>query len=250
MLVFGLTIVELLLAAVFIIALVVGVAWDRRGFAPQKWFILAVGLIVLAVWTWSSWTFWGEANIAAVMDGATVVTEAHTRVVFWDAIRSWALWEPIAYYILAGLIYATVETGIGIRKAARLFRAAWNKHLTRQTDAGATYQHVLQQVEISGADSSLFNEALSIITKFVGSHRDIHPFVMVQSTEDRLHVEPFLQKGVLSDHVGAWTIFWPFYLVSLVLGDLLTEIFRVIGNAFARASRFFMRFSFQDVFKA
>jgi len=250
MLIFGLTIIQLLFLAAFLIVLAVGVAFDRVGSTEPKWFILAAGLAVLALWTWSSWTLWGDSNVAAVMDSATVVVPAQTRIVLWDVISSWATWELVGYYVLAGLIYAAIETGLGIRKAARLFSKAWDRHMAHIIPAGATYQHVLRQVEADGAHSSLFNEALSIVSKFVGGHHDIHPFVMVQTTADRLHVEPFLLRSALTRHVGAWTFFWPFYLVSLVLGDLLREMFRSLGNLFARVSHVFMRFSFQDVFKA
>lgn len=276
---FGLALLELLFLAVFFVLLIVGVTFDRRGKEDVKWWVFGIGLMVLAIWQWSNWTFIGDATVPAVMNGATVVSEATTRVVLWDAIRSWSFWSPIGYYLLAGLLYSILEFWLDIRRSARFYKAEWQKHLAgydeipvldelgNQTpnpdydknDRFANQSKMLtrrrpnsevyEEVKAKGATSGLFNTALKLTSEFVSRYSFRNRIIEIKIGTDKISVEPKVNKVELSEHITAWTFLWPAYAVSLILGDLLVEVFNFIADVLAKISGQFVKISFANVFK-
>ena len=281
MVLFGLGLLELSFWAVFFIALTVAVTFDRRNVEEPKWVVAAAGLVIIAVWYWSGWTFFGPAHVDAVLNHGTVITPAQDRVVLWVVVRSWALWLPIAYYVAAGLVYSCIEFGLEIRRSVRFFKTAWESHvsqyekvpLTRVNENGE-HEHVTETVETfngpkkvgqerrrpysevyndvreKGAASGMFNAALNYSSSFVQSKNNDHKIIGIRlNKETKVDVEPYLHRAVLADWVAAWTCLWPAYAVSLIFGDLLTELFRIVSGVFANLGGYVVRFSFRNVFK-
>jgi hypothetical protein len=279
MLFLGLGLLELLFAAVFFVLLIVGVTFDRRGKEDVKWWVFGIGLMILAAWQWNHWTFIGDAQVAAVMDGTKVVAEATTRVVLWDAIRSWSFWSPIGYYLLAGLLYSILEFWLDIRRSARFYSAEWQSHLngfdeipvldelgntipnpdydkndrfsntSKMLTRKRTNAEVYEDVKAKGAASALFNQALKLTSDFVSRYSFRNRIIEIKIGTDKLSVEPKVNKVELSEHITAWTFLWPAYAVSLILGDLLVEVFNFIADVLAKISGQFVKISFANVFK-
>jgi hypothetical protein len=71
----------------------------------------------------------------------------------------------------------------------------------------------------------------------------------IEATADGTNIEPKINRQQLAESIGCWTIFWPFYALSLIFGDLLNEVFRIIADLVANISGRFVRMAFKDVFK-
>ena len=56
-------------------------------------------------------------------------------------------------------------------------------------------------------------------------------------------------KEILATNVGAWSMFWPFYLMSLIVGDLLAEVFNAVAAVIVSMSGRFVKAVFKDTFK-
>jgi hypothetical protein len=90
--------------------------------------------------------------------------------------------------------------------------------------------------------------AKEFIDGFIANQRRRYGFVSL-TTSAAGTPEPLIDKLELAESIGVWTFFWPAYAVSLVIGDLLTEVFNVIAEFLVKISGRFVRFSFADVFK-
>lgn len=240
---------EIIFFAVFFVLLAVGVTFDRRGQEEPKWYIFGIGLVIIVAWFWKDWTF------AAA----------------WDTVRSWSFWEPVVAYMLAGLVYSIIEFVLDVRRSARRYKELWDRSLSARLEVkqlddkgearmvenaggrrtwvveNTTAREVLanQHIPSNAAAAKEFVE--SFVTSNTGDSRKSHGFVRIVA--NGMTPEPKIDKAQLAEHIGAWTFFWPAYAVSLVLGDLLTEIFTWLTDALVKLSGRFVRMSFSDVFK-
>jgi hypothetical protein len=275
MLFLGLGLLELAFVSAFFLLLIVGVTFDRRGKEDVKWWVFGLGLLVLAVWQWPHWTFIGPAHVDAVMEGTKEVSKAADRIVLWNAVRDWSFWAPVGYYILGGLVYSLLEFALDVRRSARLYAAEWQRHLSGSDevqvldDEGVPVpdpnadrfghrqvltrrrpnSEVYEEVKAKGATSALFNHALKLTSEFVGRFHFRNRIIEIKVGSDKVSVEPHVNKIELSEHITAWTLLWPAYAVSLILGDLVVEIFNFIADVLVKISGQFVRISFANVFK-
>lgn len=265
----GLALLEIAFLAVFLIFLVVGASLDRRGNESPKWWTLGIGLVIVAAWFWPHYTFFGPAEVAAVMDGTKVVSEAQTRVVLWDVVSTWSFWTPVAYFFGAGLVYSILEFVLEVRRTARKYADKWaqylnTKHEVKQLDAkgevrseetaGGRKQWITKTLtvrEILAGSDDPSNAAVAedLVTSFINSSYSKYGFVGLTLNETKSAPEPKINKIELAESIGAWTFLWPVYAISLVLGDLLTEIFNWLADLLVNMSGRFVRMSFSDVFK-
>jgi hypothetical protein len=275
MLFLGLGLLELAFVSAFFLLLIVGVTFDRRGKEDVKWWVFGLGLLVLAVWQWPHWTFIGPVHVDAVMEGTKEVSKAADRIVLWNAVRDWSFWAPVGYYLLGGLVYSLLEFFLDVRRSARLYAAEWQRHLSGSDevqvldDEGVPVpdpnadrfgnrqvltrrrpnSEVYEEVKAKGATSALFNHALKLTSEFVGRFHFRNRIIEIKVGSDKVSVEPHVNKIELSEHITAWTLLWPAYAVSLILGDLVVEIFNFITDVLVKISGQFVRISFANVFK-
>lgn len=223
MLLFGIALglIELVLISVFVLGLILAVSFDRQGKDEPKWVVLGIGLLVFGIMTWSNWTFAGI--------GATLLTSA--------------FWMPVVKYLGFGLLYSSLEFVREVRKSAAALKDRWERAMSKRV------REVFPDVKEHGAKSEHFNVVNGFVNDFVQRHDSTRTIVGVSKGEDYISVEPRINRGELADCISAWTFFWPFYAVSLILGDLLTEVFRVVADFFVGLSGRFVRLSFKDVFK-
>lgn len=254
---------------VFLILLVVGTAFDRRGREEPKWYLIGVGFIAAAWYFWNDFTFFGPG-----VEG---------QVVLWSAIASPAFWVPVAWFLGLGLAYSVLEFGLTIRKSARGFAAAWQSFLSKTktvpvfnadgspalTKNGQgkeipatqvlSYGEMILGAKTYGDTYRHYNEAVDMVAAFVQRPRDFSGtedffrqnqiIGAVLTDGDKLAVEPKVDKLELASHVSAWTFLWPAYAISLIIGDLLTEVFSAFADFLASISGRVVKAAFSDVFK-
>lgn len=262
MLFLGLGLLELIFFGVFFLLLIVGTAFDRQGKEEPKWYIFGVGLIAIVAWFWKDWTF-----------GSV-----------WEFVSTLKFWAPVGAYLLAGLVYSLLEFFLDVRRSARFYADAWKTMLNQSEwvnvydvvqDANdpsgevlvqrkvmgpdgrqknetraRLYSEVYSEVKEKGAKSRLFNDALKYSKTFTDSYRFKDRIVEIQlNADDKITVEPRVNKIQLAEHIGAWTFLWPAYAISLIIGDLLTEVFNILADILANISGRLVRLSFSNVFK-
>jgi hypothetical protein len=265
---------------IFLLLLIVGTAFDRHGKEEPKWYLIGIGFIGLAAYFWPDFTFFGPSTVAAVMEGAKVVTPAHERVVLWNVISSAGFWIPVGSFLGIGLVYSILEFGLTIRKSARGFGAAWQSFLGKiktvpvyEGDAvkfemagdrkvpvtkTITYGELISTAKSQGATYRFYQEAVDLVGQFVSSPRNFagledffrqNKIISASLVDgDKLAVEPKVNKLELAEHVGAWTFLWPAYAISLIVGDLFTELFITFANFLASISGRVVKAAFKDVF--
>jgi hypothetical protein len=58
-----------------------------------------------------------------------------------------------------------------------------------------------------------------------------------------------VNRRVLVDNVSAWTLLWPAYAVSLIIGDLFNQVIEFVVDVSTKLSGAAVRFVFQNTFK-
>lgn len=208
--------------------MVIGISVDRRGNEEPKWYILGIGFAIAVGVFWKDWTFFGT----------------------WDLISSWVFWKPMFTYLVIGLIYSVLEFVLDVRRSAREYAILWQEALTEKLRFPSqvyTLKEVLDPVKQSLLSSNELECIKERILRFI-SKNSYHDKI-VQLEDDNGLPQPKINKVQLAEHLAVWIFFWPFYLVSLIIGDLLTEVFNILSNFFVSLSGKFVRFSFRDVFK-
>lgn len=138
----------------------------------------------------------------------------------WSMLFDTAFWMPFAIYLGIGLLYSIVEFMLEVRRSASFFKREWS------------------------SSKKSYNAQ-----DFVARYRYSNKLVNVEYDPQADAPTPRVNKGVLAQSYSAWTFFWPFYLISLILGDFLTRVFELISDFITHISTGFVRVVFKDVFK-
>ena len=215
--------IELSFLTVFFLLLVLGTAYDRNDFESPKWYIFNVGFILIAAYFWKDWT------INSV----------------WNGVTSWMFWKPVVVYLGLGLVYSIIEFLLDIRRSVSFYAAEWKKHLA-SNNALELYRDVCEK----GPLTNNFNKALEMTRSFINNYNYRNCIIqIVPDKNSKFTPVPQVNNVQLAEHIGAWTFFWPFYFVSLIFGDLLKEMFRIIADFLTHISARLIRVSFANVFK-
>lgn len=246
----ALGVLELIFVGAFFLLLVVGASFDRRGREAPKWYIFGLGFAAMVAYYWGDFTLGGA----------------------WGTVTRWTFWQPVGAYLGAGLVYSLLEFVLEVRRTARYYKESWTEALSRKIEIkqrdssgeilrGAVSQSTrgligdpitkvmtAREVVANREDPSNTAAAQEVIDGFIAYQRRQYGFVSLTRSAAGTP-EPLINKLALAESIGAWTFFWPAYAVSLVIGDLLTEVFNVIAEFLVKISGRFVRFSFADVFK-
>jgi hypothetical protein len=227
----ALTTLELFLAGAFLLALVVGVTYDRRGVARYKWYVVAAGLVALVACVWS------DGGLAGLTwEGALA------------AATSSALWVPVAWYAGLGLAYSVVEFLLSLRRSNRRHGAAWAAFMASSPSQAGTGFDTVGRLLAAAADPEATDDvqraAKYEIDRFVD--RDGDPLFALE--RKGLAIDTSVNRGNLAGFVGVWVPMWPAYAISMVLGDLLTELGRAVADAIANMSGRLVRRVYADTF--
>lgn len=239
MLLFGLGLLELAFIALFFLGLVIATAFDRsspdRGsLEAPKWWILAIGIGVAIAY------FWGSFTIASA----------------WETVKTWEFWQPVVIFLGLGLAYSILEFALHVRRVARHVGIRWEQYLSG-TESISNTVHIPRRLLISelrsqGGAYQYSQQALEVLRKFLDKsygNRESDELIELKLDSTLVDFEPRVKREELAEHVGVWTLFWPAYAASLILGDLLTEIFRTLANVLASISGRAVKAAFSGLFK-
>lgn len=62
-------------------------------------------------------------------------------------------------------------------------------------------------------------------------------------------VVPEINKKKLADNITAWTVFWPLYLLNMIFGKFLFNMFNYISGVFVKLSRKYITKVFTEAFE-
>ena len=250
--VLSLGLIEMIVIGLFSLALVIGCAVDRRRDAENaKWWTLLIIVLLAVVHYWKDFTVSGVLAV----------------------VNSDVFWKPALMYLAAGLVYSIPEFYMHVRRSAKFYRESWLAFIARCEERpvfdaeGNTmpianaprYNSNVKTESISNGE--VFTRAIAntpgeysriakdLLRSYISNFSFRNRIVRLVGNDATFAVEPTINRIELSEHVGAWTLFWPFYLVSLVLGDLLSEVWRAVANFLVTISSKFVRAVFSDVFK-
>lgn len=204
---------------VFFLAFVLSCTADRHGQAGAKWGVLALAIVVFVLWQW----------VAGDMS--------------WAVLLSASFWRNLGFYLAIGLGYSLVEFFFEVRRDSRQWGKDWETFKANEAIREGRPDRGSQGVGLH--QNKPENQTLE--QRFVSNRRNTERLVNVTLNEGR--IEPVINRKVLAENISCWTLFWPAYAVSLVLGDLLEEIFRKAADFFVMVSGRFVRATFAKSFK-
>ena len=201
------------------------------GFVINTWAAIIMGLFFIAMVIGCTFDRhhrespkWWILAIAVL----TVVAWQWSNWTFsWGMLFSATIWVPIGYYLAIGLGYSVIEFLLEVRRSARYWSNAWSAYILRERAESPIGQINTGFLERYG----LYSKRIIGISKTASG------------------IEPKINRSMLASSIGCWTFFWPFYLVSLIVGDLFTEIFNIAADFLASISGRFVRMAFKNVFK-
>ena len=227
---------------IFVLAMIVSCTFDRYDNIAPKWWVLFFGVIAYVF-------FIGPAAFT------------------WQMFLARDLWVMVGGYLAIGLGYSLIEFFLNVRRSAKNWAESWtsfksNKSTIKKFDkeaAQATDNIRRKRLAYQGDASDLVKEepitaaglmAATYVEQNTRNSRSGEIISIRLGTEsDESPVVPYVRRFVLARHVSAWTIFWPFYAISLIIGDLLTQIFRIIADIIVYMSGRMVKRMFKNVFK-
>lgn len=278
--VLGLT--ELIFLSIFFILMVVGTAFDRRHKESPKWWILFIAAAVAIVYFWvqvdfssmwsavQSWSFWSFWKPFAIYLVAGLV---YSVLEFILSVRKMARSHADSWNrFISTKVKRFKHPKTGDYVDNQLVKERSGKYFIRTSPPGVNscddeveeeeevtlevldYRESFKAAQTVGATSEQKRVAEELFSSYMkndeyrmsGLKKD---FVQVELAPETFEVQPVINRVRLSAFIGAWTFLWPAYAVSLILGDFLVEVFRIIGGFFSRLGGRFVRLTFADVFE-
>jgi hypothetical protein len=275
---------EIIGFALFCLFMVVGCSFDRRGELESiKWWVFLAGLAALTVLTKGTWSF-VQAEPGKISLWETVQTFAFWKpVIFYLLIglgysileffltvrrsaryykEKWSEFLNTTYKERHGpkSTWDTKRNSELLKRSRELqqaglhprgevsksnLRVAADGTLQDDPEQSARNQEILDN---AARDSETLANGKLAVKWFTSQHNEKQKMIYLKQSEDELDVSPVIGKVQLAENLAVWTLFWPFYLISLILGDLLTEIFTIIADFVVHLSGRFVKLSFKDVF--
>lgn len=262
---------ELIFIGVFFILMVIGTALDRRYNESPKWWILGVAFVVVLIYFWSKtdftsvWTavisleFWKPFGIYL---GAGLL---YSVLEFILSVRKMQRKHETAWRSFIDTVETTYTNSAGdtidhqyVQKDDVGYYVNGGGRSGAQTRASLTRNDVAYRYIFSAALSESATEEQTGAAKKLFKRyceRDGYTtsdlrkdFIQIQLSPT-FEVEPVINRSRLASFIGCWTFLWPAYAVSLILGDFLVEVFRVIGDFFSKIGGRFVKLTFADTFK-
>jgi len=274
--------IELIFFGIFFLLMVVGTTLDRRYYNESpKWWILFGGIAAATVWFWgetdfssiwsavSSWSFWKPFGIYLIAGLAYSVLEFILSVRKMASLHS-KNWNDFIstihreYFFIDGDNAGAKAGASYVKKASDgkfyvgsidLDPVEGRKHVKHEVrEEVICFRDVMKRAQGPNATDEEKEAAALLVRNY--SSRDEYrlsdlkkDFLQIELNPETMVVEPTVNRSRLASFIGAWTFLWPAYAVSLLLGDFLVEVFRVIGDVFSKLGGRFVRFTFADVFK-
>lgn len=155
-------------------------------------------------------------------------------------LLSWATAQAVGAYLLAGLVYTmVVEIPSGVLRRRRKLSAHWET-----SDA----KKLVTKAATTGKAEDQAN-AVAGIERFVAYVNDSGALVNLSVKPDTLELDPSLNRAHVLYSTTPWLLMWPAYALSLIFGDLLTNIAEFIFDTFQNLGNRMVRKLFANTFK-
>lgn len=194
----GLTILEIVFFSIFFLALIVATAFDRdyRG-EPAKWIIAFIAIVLVAIYTWPTWTF---STIFAY-------------------VTSFQLWLHVMAYLGIGLGYSVIEFVFAVRRSAR-----WYKRQFQSWAAGNA---------VMGRDESTYLD--KFIDRHTNSGRLISPVNDGGQLSGKINRASLVQSIIVwTIYWPAYLISLIFDNLIKEIAHFVADIFIKFGSGFVR----------------
>jgi len=218
------------------------------GIAAMVWWeivliVLIGGLLIVG-------THWDRTSrgSSAMWSAVFVVIVATTLYMGFtpalDMVMSSAFWKNVALYLGIGLVYSwVVEFLFGLRRARKHYRECWERAV-REDKKLKNYLSNPEDCTTEVKDGA--KDAISYFHKHYDSKSRL---IGIDLAENNLSVTPRVNRAVLVNSVAAWSMLWPAYAVSLIVGDLFNQVIEFIVDISSKLSTMAVRFTFQNTFK-
>jgi hypothetical protein len=203
------------------------------GFVLNVWLAIVIGLFFIALVVGCAIDRSGrpEPKWWALVIGVMVLCISYVLDggrLSWSLFLSESFWAAAGTYLTIGLVYSLLEFGLAVRKAAKHWAVKWETHKNRQ----GTREHPAE-----------------VAVAFMRLEGGFRVDRIINVEVEHGNIVPKVNRDALGDHLFCWTFFWPFYAVSLIIGDLLLNVFTGIANAITKMSSRVVRRAFHGVFK-
>lgn len=266
----ALSLIELIFVGGFFLLMVIGTALDRRNNEYPKWWVLLIGFAGACIYLWgsisfsaiwtavTSWTFWQPALVylAAGLVYSVIEFTLSVRRLARAHADSWQ-----RFISQVTTVFVLTSTGREVPSASWVKGKGNGEFYTRWTHDGestkeeqpvtrieVSYRDILLKAQRPDARTEDRMKALELFRTYSNDSRS-DDFVQVKLDPDTFQVQPTIERRRLADFISAWTFMWPAYAVSLILGDLLVEGFRLVGDVFSQLGGRFVRIAFNGTFK-
>lgn len=269
----ALSFIEIAFLVVFFLLMVIGTALDRRHVESPKWWILGIGVLAVVGW------FWNDMSFSSIL---SVITSSHIWVpvgIYLAVGLGYSVIEFVLSVRKMARIHGDAWSKFINSKTTEYFRAdgsaARAEWVTQRsngtffvrnrnalgddseetvTKVDTHYRDIMAAAQAPGASGADKEAATRLVQSYytdpgynISSLR--RDFVEVVLNKGTYQVEPAINRTRLANFIGAWTFMWPAYAFSLILGDFLVELFRIIGDMFAKFGGRFVKMMFADTFK-
>lgn len=211
------------------------------------WYIGA-GVVFVGLWLVIGTAYDRSDNTSAAMWMAVVAGLIIVPVIMGispalDMFFSSAFWKNIALYLAAGLVYSwLVEFFFSVRRSSRFYADKWAETVKSDKKLKAYL------ADPWNSDSEVTRSAKESMEKFVSYYRNNGKVITVAMSDDGT-ITPRTNRRELVNSITAWTILWPAYAISLIVGDLFKQVVEVIVDVTSKLSNGFVRWAFRDTFK-
>jgi hypothetical protein len=270
------TIFEIVFFSVFAVFLFLGIFLDDKSDHSEfKWFVIVIGAIATAVYYWSEWSsgsilsVFTESNFLQNIGIYLAAGLGFAIVKFFLEIKksanyfaaSWKDYSKTAtidlphandaIYVQKLKNFFDVKDGektpqtVSFLKAQDFYHTIANDETLKSDDMFSKFTIPSWQAALNNAVEKFCNR--SYLSYSVQKGRK---FISMQLGKDEsFQPKPSINKAKLSSFISAWTILWPFYLVVMILGDIVANIFEWVTEIINAISFKAVEKIFQSAFK-
>jgi hypothetical protein len=217
-----LTVLEWAVFSFFFLWLTLAAGWDRNYRSPsQKWW--AFTFFIVGFFFWFFWP--------------STFEEIKAKLTTWD------FYQPFLYYLGAGLFYSVAEFYMEIRRSEKYYAKKW-KDFDIESKVASDLRTKKEKPYKQFYDSYLDD----FIRHYGRNDRPLQLKHQENNSSATAPV-PFVNKKILASYVSAWTVLWPFYATSLILYDVLAEVWNWVADVLVAISEKFIKARFKNTFE-
>lgn len=272
------TIFEIVFFSVFAVFLFLGIFLDDKSDHSEfKWFVIVIGAIATAVYYWSEWSsgsilsVFTESNFLQNIGIYLAAGLGFAIVKFFLEIKKSAnyfaaSWKDYSKTATIDLPHSSANDAIYVQKLKNFFDVKDGENLPRNL----SFLKAQEFYQLIANDETMKSE--DVFSKFVipswkiALHEAVDKFCnrsylsysvqkgrkfisMTTKNDESFQPKPEINKAKLSSFISAWTILWPFYLIVMILGDIVANIFEWVTEIINAISFKAVEKIFQSAFK-